>query len=206
MKTKERILQASLALFNEYGVAKISTNHIALEMDISPGNLYYHFRNKDEIINILFQRFESQILEILEPPQHRAPNMEDLWFYLHLVFEHIWHYRFLYRNLDDLLRRDKKWRTHFRRIIERKIQTARGLCQGLVQEGVMTASSEEIMALANNIATVATYWLNFQSIRHQDDEQTQLGLGVYQVMALVTPFLQGEARALLHRLSQDYLD
>ncbi len=208
MKTRDRILQTSLQLFNECGEPRITTNHIADEMDISPGNLYYHFRNKDEIISLLFQRFERQMETALQAPERRVPDMEDMWLYLHLVFENIWEYRFLYRDLDNILNRNKKLRTHFRRILERKVNTATAICKGLTEAGIMDATPEEIAAIAQNIAVIATYWLNFQGIRagaaHGGDS-ANLALGAYQVLALVAPFLKGEARQLVQRLSREYL-
>ncbi len=207
MKTRERILETSLQLFNENGEPHVTTNHIADEMDISPGNLYYHFRNKDEIVYFLFLRFEHQMQGALEAPTSRALNMEDMWLYLHLVFECIWQYRFLYRDLDNILSRNKKLRVRFRRILERKIQTSITICNGLVVAGIMQANREEIEALANNISVIATYWLNFESIReHHGNEGSYLGHGVYQVMTLVSPYLTGDMRELLYKLSHDYLD
>jgi AcrR family transcriptional regulator len=214
MKTRERILQASLDVFNKYGAPNVTTNHIADELDISPGNLYYHFRNKDEIIYYLFLRFEQQISDALEAPESRALNMEDMWLYLHLVFESIWQYRFLYRDLDNILSRSRKLRMRFKRILERKIATSITICTGLVKADVMNANSEEIEALANNIALVATYWINFQNVRrsvHGIDnidsmDGNHLGHGVFQVMALVSPFLREDMRTLVKRLSHDYLD
>jgi AcrR family transcriptional regulator len=210
MKTRDRILQTSLQLFNEHGEPRITTNHIADELDISPGNLYYHFRSKDEIIELLFQQFERRMDTALQTPERRVPDMEDMWLYLHLVFENIWEYRFLYRDLDNILSRNKKLRTHFRRILERKVSTAAAICKGLVDAGVMNATREDIAALARNIAVVATYWLNFQSVRASAsaaprDDSNNLGLGVYQVLSLVAPFLNGEARRLLQQISQEYL-
>ncbi|MFO1424991.1 MAG: TetR/AcrR family transcriptional regulator [Candidatus Competibacteraceae bacterium] len=209
MKTRDRILQTSLQLFNEHGEPRITTNHIADELDISPGNLYYHFRSKDEIIGLLFQQFERRMDAVLQTPERRVPDMEDMWLYLHLVFENIWEYRFIYRDLDNILSRNKKLRTHFRRILERKINTATAICEGLVDAGVMNATGEDIAALARNIAVVATYWLNFQSVRASasavPDEGANLGLGVYQVLSLVAPFLNGEARRLFEQISREYL-
>ncbi|HXH02899.1 MAG TPA: TetR/AcrR family transcriptional regulator, partial [Candidatus Competibacteraceae bacterium] len=180
--------------------------HIADEMNISPGNLYYHFRNKDEIILQLFERFERQMSAMLEAPQGRTADMEDMWLYLHLIFENIWHYRFLYRDLNDLVQRNRQLRSRLRRILERKIRTAAAICQGLVDAGLMQASAEDIEALANNIVVVATYWLNFQlTLGRAEAEATQLARGAYQVLSLVTPFLTGDAQKLLHKLRQVYL-
>ena len=208
MKTRDRILQTSLQLFNECGEPRVTTNHIADEMDISPGNLYYHFRNKDEIISLLFQQFERRMEAALQAPERRVPDLEDMWLYLHLVFENIWEYRFLYRDLDNILNRNKKLRVHFRRILERKVNTAAAICKGLTEAGIMEATPEEIAALAQNIAVVATYWLNFQGIRagaaHGGDG-ANLALGAYQVLALVAPHLKGEARQLVQQLGREYL-
>ena len=207
LKTRDRIVQTSLQLFNEYGEPRITTNHIADELDISPGNLYYHFRNKDDIIWLLFEQFERRMDTTLRAPKRRVPDMEDMWLYLHLVFENIWEYRFLYRDLDNILCRNKKLRTHFRRIVDRKVSTAATICKGLVGAGVMTATTEDIAALSRNIAVVATYWLNFQRIRATacGNDSNDLGLGVYQVLSLVAPFLNGDARQLLQQLSREYL-
>ena len=92
-KTRQRILDTSLAMFNLQGEPNVTTNHIADELEISPGNLYYHFRNKDDIIEQLFQRYEERMDSALIAPEGRLPNLEDIWLQLHLVFECIWEYR-----------------------------------------------------------------------------------------------------------------
>ena len=214
-RTRERILAASLALFNTQGEARVTTGNIADELNISPGNLYYHFRNKEEIIRHLFKEFEARIDvaprveedEVIDP----ASSMEDLWLYLHLMFESIWDYRFLYRNLGDLLARDTKLKSHFNRIIEHKREAILALSNSLVRSKAMRASDEEIRAFTENVLVVASYWLNFQHISSRQvfradlGEQEDLTRGVFQVMALIAPYLLGEARAHLEHISRNYV-
>ena len=207
MKTRDRILHTSLALFNEFGEPNTSTNHIADEMDISPGNLYYHYRNKADITNLLFEQYEKRMLELLTAAEGRALDMEDMWLFLHLVFEVIWDYRFLYRDLDNLLRRDRVLRRRFVRVMQRKVQTASSICRGLVSARVMQANDREIEALARNIVVVATYWLSFDRIFSvgTENEGDALARGVYQVMSLVAAFLETDSRGMLAELAGRYL-
>lgn len=206
-RTRERIIETSLRLFNDFGEPNVTTSVIADEMDISPGNLYYHFHNKDEILESIFRIFEHEIEETLAAPTRRPADVEDIWLFLHLLFEQIWKYRFFYRDLNDLLTRNRVLEVHFQQILAHKVRTATTLCEGLVSAGSMRAGSGELRALATNMACVATYWLSFEYARDPRGklETGRIGRGVYQVMAMISPFLVGEAKNLLERLSQEYL-
>ena len=203
--TRQRILDTSLAMFNEQGEPNVTTNHIADELEISPGNLYYHFRNKDDIIEQLFQRFEERMDSALVAPEGRLPNLEDIWLQLHLVFECIWEYRFLYRDLVDILSRNRHLRLRFARILKRAAGNATTVMRGLVQAGVMRASATEVDSTATNILVIATFWLNYSSVRGDRDEQESIRLGIVQVMMLVSPFLRDAERVHLDTLTSAYL-
>ena len=206
-RTRERIVETSLSLFNQFGEPNVSTTVIADEMNISPGNLYYHFRNKDEIIEEIFRAFEREIEDTLAAPQKRAPDVEDTWLFLHILFELIWKYRFLYRDLNDLLSRNRTVEIHFRRILEHSVRNATMLCEGMVAVGQMRANGHDIAALATNMVVVSTYWLSYEYVREprKPVEGLALGRGVYQVMAMVAPYFQGDARALFEKLAEQYL-
>jgi AcrR family transcriptional regulator len=210
-RTRERILETTLRLFNDLGEPNVTTSAIADEMNISPGNLYYHFGNKDEIIDALFEQFERQIDELLEAPLKREVHFEDAWLFLHLLFEAIWRNRFIYRDLNDLLAKNRKLEMHFRTILDRKGKAARALCAALVRHGEMTAGADEIDALATNMVVVATYWLSFEfsrNARRFNETQYQndaMARGAYQVLSLVAPFLSSEGKTLFNRLALEYL-
>jgi AcrR family transcriptional regulator len=206
-QTRERILEASLAMFNARGEPNVTTNHIADELGISPGNLYYHFRNKDDIVEHLFARYEARIDDTLLLPDGRAPNLEDIWLQLHLVFESLWQYRFLYRDLVDILARNRKLKLRFGRIMTRASGSATELLRGLVAAGVMRASADEIRALAENILLIATFWMNFNAVRggKPDADEADLNRGIHQVMMLIAPFLRDAERFHLNTLAATYV-
>ena len=206
-RTRERILETALVLFNGVGEPNVTTADIADEMEISPGNLYYHFHNKDNIIVELFAGFERRLDGLLTFPGERNAGVEDLWFLLHLLFEAMWDHRFLFRDLDEILSRNLKLASRFARIMRRGSRTMIELCRSLVATGAMDASEQEIAALADNVALVATYWISYQKISSGERaaQAVSLDRAAYQVLSLIAPFLRGNARALLDRLSRDYL-
>lgn len=211
-RTRERILDLSLRLFNDFGEPNITTTVISEEMNISPGNLYYHFRNKDDIVNSIFSQFEKELDQMMFAPTNgRRANIEDAWRSLLTVFELIWRYRFLYRDLTDLLTRNRTLEIHFKRILERKASIARKLCNGLGEAGELDATTPEIDALAHNMVVVATYWLSYEYVRNPrqfGDENVvhaAMSRGAYQVLALAAPYLQGDARRVFETLAHEYL-
>ena len=203
--TRERILDTSLVMFNTSGEPNVTTNHIADELEISPGNLYYHFRNKDDIVAHLFARYEERIDRVLVVPDDRLPDLEDLWMQLHAVYECIWDYRFLFRDLVDILTRNRKLRLHFARILKRAADNATGVMRAMVRAGVMRASPDEIRATADNILVIATFWLNFSAVRGERNEQEAIRLGIHQVIMLLAPFLGDAERLHLNQLAEAYL-
>ncbi|MEO6065375.1 MAG: TetR/AcrR family transcriptional regulator, partial [Lysobacterales bacterium] len=130
-RTRERIAETALSLFNQFGAPNVTTTVIADELDISPGNLYYHYSNKDEIVNTILAAFEREIEETLAAPASddaRTLSVEDIWLFLHLLFEIIWKYRFFYRDLSDLVSENRTLEMHFKQILAHKIATALRLC------------------------------------------------------------------------------
>lgn len=211
-RTRERILEVSLRLFNEQGEPQVTTSAIADELNISPGNLYYHFRNKDDIVDALFEQFERDLDALLRLPGERHADVEDAWLFLHLLFETIWRHRFVYRDLSDLLTRNRKVETRFRALLERKTQAARALCDGLAARGELRGTPVEIDALATNMVVVATWWLSYEYVRHArrfSEPAYQAGAaarGAFQVLALTGAYLEGDARRLFERLAREYVD
>jgi len=204
-RTRERILETALRLYNTFGEPNVTTQLISDEMNISPGNLYYHFHSKDEITEAVFEAFEARITSALAaPPQRHQGSMEDIGVFLHSLFLSIWEYRFLYRDLHDLVSRNRIIETHFKLILAHKTRIASQVCESLVSAGEMRPMSRgEIQTLAVNMTVLATHWLSFEFVRQprQELDQAALTRGAYQVMSLAAPYLQGQAQTLFAQFS-----
>ncbi len=205
MKTRDRILHASLALFNEEGEPHTTTVDIANVLDISPGNLYYHFRGKDIIIAELFEQYERGLSEILSAPLERPLSVEDNWFYLYVVFEEMYNYRFLYRNLSDILDRYPDLKKRFRRLLRMKHAAIKAVWDTLSRESVVSTSEEEAAALVDNMVMLLNYWLTYDDLQH-DRRAPALIIhrGVYQLMSMVAPYLGEHQRSFYEQVREIY--
>lgn len=204
MKTRERILHSSLALFNDFGESNVTTLQIADELDISPGNLYYHFRSKGDIVNELYGWYEDQISELLDVPEV-AISMEDHWLFLHLLFETIARFRFLYQDLVNVLSRYNHLQNRFQRILRRKHMACHRINSSLREQSMLQATDAELDSLSEQVVLTLTYWLSYEMLTHlQNKDAVDLGRGVYQVMSLLAPFLREDERQMLEQMREDY--
>jgi len=205
--TRELVLGVSLALFNEYGEPNVTTNHIADEADISPGNLYYHFRSKDDIVLELFQRFLGRFQPLIEIPDNVLLHADDLWFQLHLSFEIKGEYRFLYRNLADLVARIPNLERAMRALLAREKQSALNSLSGLQQAGVLSIDESGKAQLADNLLLALTYWIPFAELTEPgtlDDGSAQVA-AISRVILMVAPHLREPERTEFLHLAGRYL-
>jgi AcrR family transcriptional regulator len=208
-RTAERILEVTLDLFNRFGEPNVSTTLISAEMNISPGNLYYHYPAKDELVNSLFNRYERSLTELLQAADS-VKNVEDAWLFFHMFFELIWQYRFLYRDLNDLLSKNRLLETHFQHILKAKQQAVRAVLDGLSRHQSIHIDSREAPTMATSMVVVLTYWLSYEYVRdprralEPESASAALLRGAYHVLSLLLPHLEQMQRDHLHKLVGPY--
>ncbi|MFN8432458.1 MAG: TetR/AcrR family transcriptional regulator [Anaerolineales bacterium] len=192
MSTREKILDTALTLFNNEGTAAVSTNHIAEAASISPGNLYYHFRNKEEIIRELFERLSAANDAAFSLPQDKLPTLNDLQTMVKTNYKILWQYRFAHRELAALLRADEELRTRFLSVRKRGFEGFGQLFQAFTQAGVFKTQSspEEIQNLAEVCWLITEFWLNSLEVSGKTVNETQMSHGVELMMQVLKPFIK----------------
>ncbi len=210
MKTRDRILQTSLRLFNERGERTITTNHIAAELAISPGNLYYHFRNKAEIVYELFQAYQQQVDYYLTAPGSQPLTLADLAWYLEAVFDGLWQYRFFHRDLESLLNADPRLRSDYGDFTRRCLAAINGIFEQLASGGIIEPRPEPLRsAMALNVWLVITNWMAYLKTAHATEGPAALSLvelkqGIYQVLTLELPHVSAAYRERVLALRETY--
>lgn len=185
----------SLELFNSEGETGTTTLDIANVLDISPGNLYYHFKGKDQIIAELFEQYETALSGTLTAPlerplSHSRGQVEDNWYYLYVVLEEMYQYRFLYYNLDDLLRRYERINKGFQRLLQLKRAALFAMCQTLLEQSVINAREQQLVGLVDNMTLTLTFWFNYEKLLHNRQHHlVTIHQGVLQLLTMIAPYL-----------------
>ena len=207
IKTSERIVQNSLELFNQQGERSISTNHIAAHMEISPGNLYYHFPNKQAIIAVLFSEYEALVESFLRPPQGRAATVEDKRYYLQELLDAMWRYRFLHRDLEHLLDNDPELAARYRRFSQRCLIQGTAIYAGFVEAGILAMNKVQIESLTLNAWIILTSWVRFLCTTRENSShlsEQAIKRGVYQVLVLEAGFVTEQSREEIDALFEEF--
>jgi AcrR family transcriptional regulator len=200
--TPDRILEAALALFNAEGSHAVSTRHIAAKLEISPGNLYYHFANKEEIVLRLHERIETQLMATLAPRGDRPQTFETILQYLDDIFGHMWDFRFFYCDVNALLREVPGLKERYRDLAERVRTRSRAIFDSMVESGWMDASPEQLDLLTTNAWIVLTQWFTHRQVieRRRTIQSSDIREGIRHLVALFSPLLKPPQRRQVERL------
>jgi len=201
MKTADKIVNTARSLFNEYGERNVTATDIADALEISPGNLYYHFKGKDPIVRALWSAFERELAGYLASSMtttltlfdDETPELETVWHYLTVLMQTMDRYRFIYLGLDDLRSRYPDIDRGLRRLISLK----RATCERVALD-VLALSQSDLAPpqnLADSMALTMTFWLSFDELQHpKSDATTRCLRGVLQVLGNCAPYLGNSQR------------
>jgi AcrR family transcriptional regulator len=196
MKTRDKIIDTAIQLFNEQGTKAISTNHIAATTCISPGNLYYHFRNKEDIIRAIFEQMDSYGVEqyqiILDKyPQGSIEALKDTFV---MIQEFNWRYRFFKRELTALIMNDPMLRERFHATNSQMQDMIRYTIDGGIANGSikpMNATTQQ--HLVDAIWLVALFWLNYLEVGGEDVNESSLRRGNDVLRTVLCPYLADDS-------------
>lgn len=191
--TQTRIVDAALELFNQHGTAAISTNRIAEHCGISKGNLHYHFSNKQEIIRFLFQRAVDE-MDAGWYRDHLAATLEHMAAMFVRQLQLIRDYRFFYREMADLLRRDRLLRARFAHNRERRLAEIERFFGALADRGLMHLPEDprRLRSIVDITWIVSENWLNYVEYHDREVTLEAVAAGYDQILEVLRPYLIAE--------------
>lgn len=194
-ETQRLIIETAIALFNEHGTKAISTNRIADECRISRGNLHYHFRTKEEIIQAIFQQIDQEMDDSWYD-DHRHPTMGHVYFMFARQIDLFWRFRFFYRELSPLLQNDARLKLLLMRSRKKRIGELSLFFQELVKVGLLVEPKPPVsMESLLQISWLLTdQWLSHLDLHDIPVDIRNIEEGFDLVMQLFEPYLTDKAR------------
>lgn len=114
--TRAKVIECALILFNEKGFESCTTHTIATAAGLSPGNLYYHFKNKEEIAEEVAIEIGTGLRSLFSLTGLETNSLSFPEF-LESFFDFLFHYKFFFRDFPLLIRANprigKVWKTEF---------------------------------------------------------------------------------------------
>jgi AcrR family transcriptional regulator len=195
MKTRDKIIQASIALFNEQGERNVTTNHIAAHLAISPGNLYYHFRNKEDIILSIYEEYaRSLLLETLPKVSSEVKPLDSLILYMDSVFQTTMKFRFFYSNLPVLLDKNPALREKYVEVQQSISERVSQLLLSLRTADIINFDDDELVDIVSILRLINTFWVSFyqtQTIVNEVNDSV-FYQGVLKILVILRPYTQSD--------------
>lgn len=203
--TRTRILVSSLLLFNDNGEPNTTTNEIADAVDISPGNLYYHFRKKSDLVEALLLEFQADARQVLEPPDSRQSSLDDFWVFLHHLLELMTAYRFLLRDMETLMveySKIGKALKHFARALAASFEL---YLHGMANNDVIRLDGNDARLVARNLAVIALFSEKFDVLAGASSVADDTALRIAgSILNVLKPYVPDHAAQHLLELAAYY--
>ena len=199
MDTKKRIIETALKLFNSNGSYTVTTRHIAAEMNISPGNLYYHFGNKEEIIRIILKGMIEEFNLFIRPAAYNADLAEQFNDTISHMGKIMYNYRFFFMEISTLLEKDPVLKKMYMKIKQERDADFKAIFQFLDKAGLVeqTLSDEEFTIIKENAWTMAEFLLQSMYMNRIKITPENIIKKFSHVMYMVRPYLKKEFREFI---------
>jgi len=206
MNTKEKIIHTSISLFNENGERAITTNHIASSLGMSPGNLYYHFKNKEDIIRHIFALYREHLSTHFKPIDKDDDAFSHLTAYLDSLFELMWRFHFFYDNLGDILSRDTDLKQAYIDFQLELLEQVRNVILGLRDKGMIAIDEQDVTELAHTLKLTVSFWTPYIKARRPSGSLAEQDIyyGILKVLALFRAYSTEKSSVQMNQLREKY--
>jgi len=191
VKTKQAILQTALSLFNKKGIDAITVRHIAAEMNISHGNLCYHYPNKKTIIHTLYLQLVEEIDSLMRQLQTKELDLAMLLESNSRSFDVFFRYRFLFLDFTHIMRDNPDIRKHYRLLYKRRKEEFKWLIEHLVKAGIFRKApvSGAYESLVDHVFIFADFWMPSSEVLYEGRPGERIPHYRKILQMLIVPYL-----------------
>lgn len=194
MKTKDRILEQSLVLLNEHGYKNLTIRDVAKAMEISHGNVGYHYPNMNSIVNDLYLQLAARIDSEIAGLSNQKISLELLYKSNQILFNKMNDYRFLFLDFVDIMRSIPSIKSHYKSLAKRREQELMMLLKSLQHLELFRKefNEEDFRNLVQTLFIFGDFWISSAEIlfKEKPKEKTQHYLKLF--FSLIKPYLSSK--------------
>lgn len=173
MNTKDKILEKSLELFNYQGVHNVGVRDIARALEISPGNMSYHFPKKEDVILALMEKMSEGNNICFDAYALNEPSLQSFI----ALYEGLFTNQYAYRGLligntefEEVLRK----RYAYTKTYEKRVNQLNNILIGLRSKGVLQLSEPDQEMFLSFLAFLGRSWIHESFIYQQDTSAKEI--------------------------------
>jgi len=173
--TRQRILDTARGLFNEAGVARVGVREIARALEMSPGNLAYHFATKDELVAALVKELHARVNADVGAGMAAEPSLAGFYRAVQAAMRDLLAYRFVLLSYVDAVRASPELQALAAEHLARRRERHDLLLEALARAGYLDrrAALARTDVLFEQGELISSGWLNAATVRGwRDDEET----------------------------------
>lgn len=202
-KTKEKILETALQLFNAQGISKVSLRTIANDMNISLGNLTYHFKKRDDIVVSLYLELVAKMDAMTLQNVSKDNLLESFFKISDLIAENFYEYRFIMLDFVHITRNYSQIQTHYRELIKIREQQFKLLMSELIRLDLIREEiiEDEYVYLFKELKILNDFWLPSLSIENDVITQEEISKHALLLKTKIFPYLTKKGRTAFQQMN-----
>lgn len=176
-------------MFNKFGFVNVRLQYIADEVGISTGNLAYHFKTKDEIIEQLYTQFR-EVQQQLHADLRAVPIFVNIDYHIENTFELQKQYSFFYTDAIEVIRAYPSIKKAYREHIQWQAFQLEHMVQFNISRGALflPEAPDSPSLLANRYLLCMEQWLNFERLKGQELSAIQSSSFKESIWGILTPY------------------
>jgi len=206
--TKQSILNTARELFNRLGYSQVTIRMIALELGMSSGNLNYHFRKREDILEALYFEMVAAFDNRIQDLDHQAISLEHMKVEIQNSVERMLEYQFFWTDLYNLLQINEKMKTHFQAVLEERIKGYQFVFKQLIKQELLNAPSfpQEYLFLSQRMIDYSNTWLYASSLYEQEKSGAELMEQFsFNLLSMLYPYLTEEGKRIFENIYGAFL-
>lgn len=191
MKTKEKILAKALELFNQHGSQTVSTRHVADGLGISVGNLYYHYKDKQALIQQLYEQLVAELNQEFDAVNQANTGLNQLMYSVKYTFSILYKYRFLMLDFVQIMRGIPAIKAHYQQLLKVRKEQFRFAVKLLIEQKMLNEAILDVPFdyLQMQFTVMGDFWISEAEILYQGAEADKIKYFTEAMLYLFYPHL-----------------